>query len=392
MPQDPSTPQEPSTFVALLTPPQRGAVATLRVSGPQAVARVAAIFRPANGRSFCEAPVGRIVFGRWGGVTGEEVVACRLNDSQVEVHCHGGRIAAAEISQSLVDLGCRPRDWREWVANDESDPIAAAARVALAIAPTERTSTILLDQYHGALRRAIDNLLVLLDRSDPAAEAALKALLMRGPLGLHLTAPWQVVLVGRPNVGKSSIINALLGYERAIVYDQPGTTRDVLSAVTALAGWPVELSDTAGLRPTADGLEAAGIDRANRRAATADLVMLVVDASQDFSQEVANLPATWPQALLLPNKCDLALAADGPLHAGASLPPVSALTGAGIEALAAEIGRRLVPAPPPSGAPVPFTVDQLRDLEESASLVARHAFAAAAALLRCRYAMPQNGP
>ncbi len=233
-------------------------------------------------------------------------------------------------------------------------------------------------------------LLVHLDHADAAAEASLEVLRRRGPLGSHLTAPWQVVLAGRPNVGKSSLINALLGYARAIVYGEPGTTRDVLSASTALAGWPVELSDTAGLRPTADVLEAAGIDRANQRVASADLVLLVVDASQDWTDDNAALVSTWPQALLLRNKCDLAIAANLECQAGLPLPPVSALTHAGIDELAAEIGRRLVLVPPPPGSAVPFTREQIQDLDESASLVARQKFAAAAKLLRNRYAVRRN--
>jgi tRNA modification GTPase len=362
----------------------------LLVSGPQAAARVAAVFQPANGRNFCDEPAGRIVFGRWGAAPGEEVVVCRRNDAQVEVHCHGGRIAAAEITQSLLNLGCRPRSWRNWLEHDEPDPIAAAARIALASAPTERTAAILLDQYHGALRRALDDLLVRLDRADASAASALDLLRARCPLGSHLTTPWQVVLAGRPNVGKSSLVNALLGYERAIVYGEPGTTRDVLSAGTALAGWPVELSDTAGLRPTADVLEAAGIDRANQRAASADLVLLVVDASQDRIGDNAALASAWPQALMIRNKCDLATAAGSQRQAGLPLRSVSAVTREGIDELAAEIARRLVPAPPPLGSAVPFTADQIRDVNESASLVARQKFAEAARLLRSRYSVRQN--
>src|SRR5690606_16577637 len=91
------------------------------------------------------------------------------------------------------------------------------------------------------------------------ARRRLAALVDRAPLGLHLTRPWHVALAGAPNVGKSSLLNAVLGYGRAIVFDQPGTTRDVLDAVTAIDGWPVRLTDGAGLRESVDALEAAGV-------------------------------------------------------------------------------------------------------------------------------------
>jgi tRNA modification GTPase len=90
-----------------------------------------------------------------------------------------------------------------------------------------------------------------------------------------------VVIAGPPNVGKSSLINALLGYQRAIVFDQPGTTRDVLTATTAIDGWPVELADTAGIREGDDAIETEGVARALAEIRAADLVVEVWDASQE---------------------------------------------------------------------------------------------------------------
>jgi tRNA modification GTPase len=109
--------------------------------------------------------------------------------------------------------------------------------------------------------------------------AQLDALLRWSEFGRHLTQPWQVVLTGVPNVGKSSLINRLLGYSRSIVYAEPGTTRDVVTAATAFDGWPVELSDTAGLRDAAGEIEAAGVERARRHLATADLAIVFSTAA-----------------------------------------------------------------------------------------------------------------
>ena len=113
----------------------------------------------------------------------------------------------------------------------------------------------------------------------------LKGLLRFGDLGLHLTTPWRVVLTGPPNVGKSSLINALVGRERAIGSAQPGTTRDVVTAVTAVGGWPIELADTAGVRQVVDPLEREGVNRAKRSREHADLVVMVADATQNAPPE-----------------------------------------------------------------------------------------------------------
>ena len=236
------------------------------------------------------------------------------------------------------------------------DPIAAAALAALADARTERTAAILLDQYHGALRRAMDEIRQDIDRgNDASARQRIDALLARARLGEHLTRPWSVVLAGRANVGKSSLMNALAGYGRAIVHHSPGTTRDAVAFATAIDGWPVELCDTAGLRAAGDAVERAGIERARERLAQADLVVLVADRSVPWSAEDQALVEQWPASVLVHNKCDLP-AAPGDRPAGLS---TSALGGEGIDVLLETIGRRLVPDPPPPGAAVPFSSEQV---------------------------------
>ena len=114
-----------------------------------------------------------------------------------------------------------------------------------------------------------------------------------------------MVLAGRTNVGKSSLLNALAGHGRAIVHHVPGTTRDAVTVATAIDGWPVELCDTAGLRPPDDAVERAGIELARERLAEADLVVLVADRSRPWSAEDQALRDQWPGAVLVHNKCDL---------------------------------------------------------------------------------------
>ncbi len=349
----------PPLCVVLLTPPGRGAVATLRIEGPGAVAAVESRFRARSGRPLAAHGVDQIVVGRFGGNDGEEVVVRRCGDTAVELHCHGGRAAVARIEESLASAGCRRVAWRDWMQTGSDDPIATAALVALAEARTERTAAILLDQYHGALRRAMDEIRQDVARGDaPSARRRIDALLARETLGRHLTRPWSVVLAGRTNVGKSSLLNALAGYGRAIVHPTPGTTRDAVAVTTAVEGWPVELCDTAGLRAANAAAERAGIERARQRLAQADLVVLVTDRSVPWSAEDQALAQQWPAAVLVHNKCDLP-APPGPRPAGLS---TSALRGEGIDVLLATIGRRLAPDPPPPGSPVPFCSEQVEML------------------------------
>ncbi len=123
---------------------------------------------------------------------------------------------------------------------------------------------------------------------------------------MHLEKGWRVVFIGSPNAGKSSLINALLGYQRSIVLSKPGTTRDVLTATTALEGWPIELIDTAGLRSSNEPLEEAGMRLAVQEASQSDLVLLVSDASQDWTTQQDRWLSQFPNVLVVHNKQDLA--------------------------------------------------------------------------------------
>jgi tRNA modification GTPase len=353
-----------ATEVVLLTPEGRGAVASLLVAGPRATEAVSELFHPGSQKPLAEQPCGKIVWGRWQSRdSGEEVVVCRRTPERVEIHCHGGHVAAAAILDSLAARGCRVIGWQQWEYQSADDPLAAAAQIALAAAPTERTAAILWDQARGALRRALDEIAVRLRAGDTrTALACVDSLLEWSALGGHLVEPWRVVLAGRPNVGKSSLINALLGYPRAIVHDTPGTTRDVVTAATALDGWPVELSDTAGLHASSDALEAAGIQLAQSRLAAADLPVLVFDASSPWSDDDQGMLNQWPTGLLIHNKCDLSDSRTAVAARPAGL-LTSATGGQGIDALQRDIARRLVPRSPATGQAVPFAVGQVELLE-----------------------------
>jgi tRNA modification GTPase len=382
---------EAATYVVELTPAGRAAVAVVLVEGPAALPAVEQCFSPISGRPLHKSPAERIVLGRWGGAEGEELIVCRRSDERVEVHCHGGVAAVRAVVDRLVGQGCRHTSWRDWMHARGGDPIRSAARAALADAPTARTAAILLDQYHGALAAAVRAVAAAVDAADwqPAADALDDALAFRD-IGLHLVAPWQVVLTGAPNVGKSSLLNALAGFQRAIVSPIPGTTRDVVTFRTAIDGWPVQLADTAGLRDAGDELEAAGVGLAGAAIADADLLIVVrdaaaADASPDWVacgtlQRPTRVIEVWNKIDLLPADRRPSIRLQS--AAGDAAPLfTSAVTGEGIATLIAAIGQTLAPQPPACGAAVPFQTGQIAALEGARQAVdGRDAAAARIAL------------
>ncbi len=344
----------------LLTPLGRGAVASIEVSGPEAIDCVERCFLPASGMSMSAVPIGQIVYGRWGSATGEEIVACRLNDFTIELHCHGGHAAATRILADLSSHGAVVQIWRAAVERKQGESIRAAAIVALSESTTVRTTAILWEQYAGAFERALQDVLTMIRGGETSTVVMLVAqLLARADLGLHLTSPWRVALIGPPNVGKSSLLNALLGYGRAIVHDQPGTTRDLVTGATAFDGWPCLLVDTAGLRDTEDLVESAGVELTTEALREADLVLWVRDATSSSSEDAIWRVAIPETALIVWNKCDLLADTRMLRPAGVC---ISALTRQGIDDLVRTIAARLVPSIPPPGSAVPFTQEQVERL------------------------------
>jgi len=201
---------------------------------------------------------------------------------------------------------------------------------------------------------------------------------------VRLLSGWKVVIAGRPNVGKSRLLNALAGFPRAIVDRAPGTTRDVVRFATSFEGWPVEVADTAGLRGTDDAIESQGIERSRREQRQADLVLLVLDRSEPLLAIDRELIEATPGALLVANKSDLppAWAAGDAALDPHSVATVSAERGDGISALIAAIALRLVPDPPPPGGAVPFRGAQVDVLTQARACLLANDRAAAARLLK----------
>ncbi|MBS0209388.1 MAG: 50S ribosome-binding GTPase [Planctomycetes bacterium] len=365
------SPPSPDTVCALLTGSGRGAIATVAVQGPQAAEVVASRFLPLARRPWLGEPVGRVSVGHWGSREGEELVVCRRACDLVEIHGHGGALASATIINSLVAAGCRSISAVEWLARQPLVPIERAATLALSRAPTRRAAGILLDQQQGALSQALRQIVALIGaRQTTAAAQQIAVLLAFQQLGLHLVEPFRVVLAGPPNAGKSSLLNALVGHQRAIVSPTPGTTRDAVTSLTAIDGWPVELVDTAGLRTSDDTLEQAGMSLSQSNLDTADLRVLVFDRSRPWTSDDAVLATAWPDAVVVMNKSDLP-ADPQPRLRGID---VSARTGAELDTLIATLAARLVLAPPAVGAAVPFTAEQFAAIGAVATALERDDF------------------
>jgi tRNA modification GTPase len=380
--------------VCVLTPAGRGAVAVVAVSGAKAGGGVGQYFRSSSRIPTEQFAMQRIYYGRWGTDDGEEVVACRTASAEFEIHCHGGVAAVSRIVEDLRQAGARQIDDAQWLTLQSIDAIQREAALALACVRTERCAGILLDQCHGALSHAIGEVIALCKQADAStARARLQELAAYSVLGRHLVEPFTVALAGPPNVGKSSLINALVGYERAIVYDAPGTTRDVVTAQTAIDGWPVTLSDTAGLREGADPLEAAGVQSARAQLSAVDLVVLVFDARETLNADESRLRAAFPDAIVVANKCDLV--SDPKLRQQEPLVRSSATTGDGVAELLSAISHRLVPESPPAHAAIPFTENQTtvitRAIRALSSDDCAQAIRLLEALLRGASVSPGNG-
>jgi tRNA modification GTPase len=368
------------TVIALLTPPGKAALATIAVTGPRAWETVRALFHPRSGSALAELPEsGQFRLGRLGDAVSEEaVLAVRsIEPILLELHVHGGYEVTRYLLELFAECGDIPVSWQQMLQRYESDSIRGMAANVLACTTTTRTAAIALDQYQGAFRAFLRQTEALIVAGEfERARKVVQDVLRYADVGRHLTAPWRVVIAGAPNVGKSSLVNALAGYHRSVVSPTTGTTRDVVTAQLAIDGWPVEVVDTAGLRVGGEALEEMGIDQACAAVAESDLAIWLVDASAE---------PVWPddalhtlrQLRIVVNKIDL------PARWGVDegFLSLSATTGQGVPELVAALGTWLVSDPPPAGAAVPCTNEMIEHLLEAGRLLAGTPAASAEAVL-----------
>lgn len=330
-------------LAASLTPVGRGAVAVIAVHGEIAHQAILRCFQPATplpptvGDS-PHLPLRQIRYGQWQSPlavrAAESVVVFATAADYAEVHCHGGQAAVAAILNDLKAVGVPSKSAAEFTKAMTAEHAVTgehSAEAGQVGSPpdqwflrnlAEQTNTtwtcgLALAQLRGAISQWATQLIAILaddgrtvnDREE-LAQVAIAQLRARQPAGQHLVDPWRIVVAGPPNVGKSTLLNTLLGYQRAITFDQPGTTRDLVSADTAIKGWPVRLVDTAGLRVSDDPLEAEGVRRATRQLQTADLVLAMTDARQGLTEMHAAIRReTTAPLIVVHNKIDLLSAA-----------------------------------------------------------------------------------
>jgi len=346
---------------ALLTPAARGAIATVGLRGDSSHTLIAKYFESFSKVKIETAQIGKILVGLWKADSndpGEELVVGRRDANHWEIHCHGGVHASQRILNHLKAGGAEVVPWTSWI--ESANSLQEKAHQQLPFATTERTALHMLDQAQGCLTNELQRILTELDNhATEAARDRIDELVRFASVGLHLTQPWSIVLTGPPNVGKSSLVNRIAGYDRAIVSDTPGTTRDVLDIATAIDGWPVRFFDTAGIRESTEAIEQAGISRAHLAISTADCILQVRDACDWL--ESGKMGSDSENTILILNKIDRVTPEFSP-PVGACL--TCAVTGQGVEDLIAAISKRLVPVQPGPLQPMPFLHEQVLALEE----------------------------
>lgn len=364
-------------IAAISTAPVPAAIGILRLSGPGAVEAVDRVFRAARGGPMAAAPDRKLVYGTLLDGQGspiDQVLATvsrgpnsYTGEDTAELQCHGSPMVLTLGLEALCAAGARPAGPGEFTRraflNGRLDLPQAEAVGDLLEARTDAAVRTAAGQLGGALSRRVEavyNGLVdlmahfhaVLDYPDEdidpfraselaaalaAAADGLSALLETYDRGKYLVQGVPCAIVGAPNAGKSSLLNALLGYERAIVTPIPGTTRDTVEETVRLGGVLLRLIDTAGLRKTEDPVERLGVERSRRAMEEAGLILVVLDQSRPATEEDKELvrqAMDLAPTILVLNKADLPQGLDftEDLHLAPAI-PVSAKAGAGLEDL-----------------------------------------------------------
>lgn len=378
----------PDTIAAIATGEVVSAIGIVRVSGPGAVAAAEAVFRPADGRPMSEHRDRQLVYGRLVDAAGRvlDICLCTISraphsytgEDTAELQCHGSPVVLRAALEALFAAGARQAGPGEFTKraflNGMLDLTEAEAVIDIIEAATAEAAVNAAGQLGGALSRRAEQVYsdvvdiishfdAVLDYPDEdiepfelanyasrldAGASELRELLASFERGRVMREGVRAAIVGRPNAGKSSLLNAILGYDRAIVTAQPGTTRDTIEEKALLGGVLLRLTDTAGLREAADEAEREGVRRAFAAADGAELAIAVFDGSEPLSDADAETLAAAraaKRAIGVVNKADLPRALDAAELTGFdAVVSLSARTGEGLEALASAVAE-LFPAP-----------------------------------------------
>lgn len=388
------------TILALASPIGVGALAVLRLSGPEALSLTAAAcgrtlqarratlvrVRDAQGKVLDTAVA--TYFAAPASFTGEDTV---------EFCCHGGMLVVQRVTERLLQLGARPAEPGEFsrraFENGRMDLAQAEAVMDVISANSDMALRAAQDQLQGELSRrvqlAADALIsvtahnaayidfpeedIAPDTKDSllaqlaGIRAQVQSLLATADAGRVLREGVRTAIIGAPNVGKSSLLNLLLGYDRALVSDTAGTTRDTVEETLAVRGLCLRLIDTAGLHESTDALELAGMERSRRASAAADLVLEVADISRP--RVMQELPDNGAARLLILNKCDLPAHPDWAEETEALR--LCCRTGEGREALEKRISSLFLSALAESDTPVAINTRHRHALTECDAALAR---------------------
>ena len=375
------------TISAISTAAGNAGVGIIRLSGENALAVADKIFCAANGKSLTQAEHGKIIFGRVKNFSGEivdEAIALVMRapksytrEDVVELQCHGGSVVLREILRLTFEAGARPAERGEFTkraflngridltqAQAVLDVIQAKTSAALSVAQNQlagRTSKTI-----GEIRRAILNSLAHIEATIDFPEEDLDAvaltavdekiaaqidklneLLKNQSAGKILREGLETAIIGKPNVGKSSLLNFFAKTERAIVTDIPGTTRDSIEEFVNVGGVPLKIIDTAGIRASGDAVEKIGIARAKVCAQNAELILALFDSSRPLDAEDDEIFKLLPNrdAIIVLTKIDLPRVTTAAQIAekipAAQIVEVSLKNGAGTEKLLGAITERV---------------------------------------------------
>ena len=365
-------------IVAIATPYGESAIGIVRLSGKGVLDIVKKFFKTKG-----EIKPRFAHFGRLYDEKGEELDEGILiyykaphsytGEDMVELNLHGNPRILQRAVELFLKAGARLAEPGEFTKraflNGKLDLTQAEAVAELISAKTELARKVALKQLHGELSKYIrplrDTLLELLAYVEADIEFAeediptltkeqvlemvdkvlkgIDELLKTAKTGKFIREGIKLAIVGRPNVGKSSLFNALLKEERAIVTDIEGTTRDYIEETLQLKGIPVRLIDTAGIRETQDIVEKIGVERSKKKIEEADLVLFVIDGSREITDEDLKIYETikTKERIVVVNKVDLPLRANLEIFKGENIIKVSALTGEGLEELSEEILKKV---------------------------------------------------